>query len=229
MGTILASAIITKARDLLQDGSAIRWTDPEALRWLNEAQRYIVLQRPDASPVVANITLVAGSKQSLPAAALRLIDIIRNMGVGGSTPGNAVRVTEREILDAQVPDWHTQASSVAIKHFVYDDRNPKTFYVYPPATVNATVESVYSTSPTDIATTGTAITLDDIYEPVLLDYLMYRSYSKDAEYAGDSPRVAFHLNAVNAALGIKLKIDVAVSPKSNAPGNPNKVGPAGTA
>jgi len=221
MGTILASAVIAKARDILQDSTGIRWPDAECLRWLNEGQRYIALQRPDASATLANITLVAGTKQALPAAALRLLDVKRNMGADGATPGASIRITEQEILDAQVPDWHTQAQAASTKHYIIDERNPKAFYVYPPGVAGQKVEALYSVAPTDIAATGNAITLDDIYEPVLLDYLLYRAWSKDAEYAGDAPRAQFHLNAVNAALGIKTTIDVAFSARKNSPANPN--------
>lgn len=221
MGTILASAVITKARDILQDSTAVRWLDAEALRWLNEGQRYIALHRPDASATIANITLVVGTKQTLPASGLRLLDVKRNMGVGGATAGAPIRFVQQEVLDAQVPDWHSQTAVTALKHFTFDERAPKIFYVYPPSIINNTVEALYSVAPADIATVGTALTLDDIYEPVLLDYLLYRCFLKDAEYAGDSGRATFHLNAVNTALGVKSQADMALSPTRNSPGNPN--------
>lgn len=221
MGTILASAIITKARDVLQDSTAVRWLDAEALRWLNEGQRYIALARPDASSTIGNITLAVGTKQVLPSGGLRLLDVKRNMGVGGATPGAPIRFVAQEILDSQVPDWHSQTAVAALKHFTFDERSPKNFYVFPPSVVSNVIEALYSVAPADIASVATAITLDDIYEPVLLDYLLYRCYLKDAEYAGDGGRAVMHVNAVNAALGIKTKIDLVMSPVRNSPGNPN--------
>lgn len=226
MGTILASAIITKARDVLQDATAVRWIDAEALRWLSEGQRYITLHRPDASAITANITLVAGTKQTLPAAAMRLLDIVRNMGVGGSTPGAPIRIVDREVLDAQVSDWHTQAGITSFKHYVYDQRNPKSFYIYPPASgTSPQVEAVYTIVPAELAAVGNAINIDDIYEPVLLDYFLYRALSKNAEYAGDMNRATMYLNACNGALGIKGNVDIATSPNKNAPPyNPHSAG-----
>jgi hypothetical protein len=226
MGTILASAIITKARDILQDTSAIRWTDAEALRWLSEGQRYITLQRPDASAVVANITMVAGTKQTLPATAMRLLDVTRNMGVGGATPGAPIRIVDREVLDAQVADWHTKTGVTSFQHYVYDQRNPKSFYIYPPASgTSPTVEAIYTVVPAELAAVGNAINIDDIYEPVMLDYLLYRALSKNAEYAGNMERAVMYMQACNGALGVKAQIDIATSPNKNAPPyNPNSAG-----
>lgn len=226
MGTILASAIITKARDILQDLTAVRWTDAEALRWLSEGQRFITMQRPDANPVLANLTMVAGTKQTLPTAAMRLLDVVRNMGVGGATPGAPISLVDRQVLDAQVADWHTQTGVTSFKHYVYDQRNPKTLYVYPPASATSpTIEIIYSAVPAEIATVGTAIGIDDIYEPVLLDYFLYRALSKDAEYAGNIERAKLYFVAVNGSLGLKTTVDMATSPNKNAPPyNPNSAG-----
>lgn len=220
-GTILASVIIAKGRVILQDPTAIRWPDSELLKHLNEGQRYICAQRPDASSILGNLTLIAGTKQSLPAGETRLLDVKRNMGADGATAGAPIRLTSQEILDAQVPDWHSRAQNAVTQHYVYDERSPTNYYVFPPAVANQKIEALRSKPPTDIATVNDVITLDDIYEPLLLDYMLYRAWQKDAEYAADPQRSAFHLNAVNAALGIKIKVDMAAGPMANAPANPN--------
>ncbi len=219
MGTITGTAILANVVPVVEDLNRSRWPDPEPLNWINDGQRYIVMQRPDANAQTANIALVAGTRQSLPAAGLRLIDVTRNMGAGGATPGKAITLTERDVLDRQNPNWHASAQAAAIAHYIYDNRDPKIFFVYPAAVAGINIEAIYSTSPTDLAGLGSAISLDDIYAPILTDYLLYRMYLKDAEFVGDPSRAAFHLNAVNAALGIKTKIDVAVSPNQNLPGH----------
>ncbi len=224
MGTITGTAILNNAITLLQDPSRVRWPDPEPLNWLNDGQRYIALQRPDANAVTGNIACVLGTKQSLPATGMRLLDITRNMGATGTTPGSPVRLIDREILDAQVPTWHSQTAGTAASHYIYDNRNPKVFYVFPPLQAGINVEAIYSVAPADLAALANSITIDDIYAPVLTDYLLYRCWSKDAEYTGDTQRAAFYLNAVNAALGVKTKVDVTISPRANSAGtNPNVV------
>jgi len=186
MGTILASSIIGKARVILQDATAVRWIDDEMLGWVNEGQREIVLLKPDASVTTSAVQLVAGTRQSIPATGIILLDVVRNMG-SGSTPGRAIKQINRTILDEQIPTWHVDAPSNTALYFTYNDSSPKTFYIYPPQTSSPTsVEVVYSSAPTDCALVSSAIALDDIYAGSLIDYVLYRAYSKDAEYAGDT-------------------------------------------
>ena len=223
--TISAASIIHRATDLLQDQTSVRWPANELVRWLNDAQRAIVKVRPDAMNTTATMTLVAGSRQDLDNASLtpipaKLIEITRNMAAT-STKG-AVRLVPRQILDAQTPGWHNLSGSVNILHYVFDPRDPKTFYVYPPATTSAQLEVMYSAYPTDIvepadgalhtAVVGN-ISLPDIYADDVLNYVMARSYLKDSEYAGNSERAAGYLAMITASLGAEIAATLAVQPK----------------
>ena len=69
------------------------------------------------------------------------------------------------------------------------------------------------------AVTGN-ISLPDIYGNVLQDYILYRAYTKDSEYAGNAQRAQAHYAAFANALGIEIKATVAVAP--NPVGNPNR-------
>lgn len=226
MGTLTAQSIVDRAEQILQDATNVRWTESELLGWLNDAQRQIALARPDASVTTGNITMATGTKQSLPPAGLRLIDVIRNMGVGGATPGDAIRLVDREILDTQRPGWHAEVGVTSFKHYVHDARNPKVFYIYPPATgTSPTVEAIYSVAPTDVAGLANAITLDDIYQNPILDWVLYRAFSKDTEYAANEELAKKHLASFLSALQLKTEVDLATSPNKNAPPfNPNSAG-----
>jgi len=223
--TITAQSIIHRATDLLQDQTSVRWPANELVRWLNDAQRAIVKVRPDAMNTTATMTLVAGSRQDLDNASLtpppaKLIEITRNMAAT-STKG-AVRLVPRQILDAQTPGWHNLSGAVNILHYMFDPRDPKTFYVYPPATTSAQLEVMYSAYPTDIvepadgalhtAVVGN-ISLPDIYADDVLNYVMARSYLKDSEYAGNSERAAGYLAMITASLGAEIAATLAVQPK----------------
>jgi hypothetical protein len=229
--TIPAQSIIRRAVETLQDTTSVRWPVNELVRYLNDGQREVVLYRPDSMVTNANITCVAGSKQALPTNGAKLIEVIRN---NNGTSQRAVRMVNREILDSQTPGWHNIAGVAEVLHFMYDARDPKTFYVYPPATTAAKLDIVYSAYPTDItepadgalytAVTGN-ISLPDIYGNALLDFILYRAYMKDSEYAGNAQRAQAHYAAFNNALGNEIKATLAVAP--NPVGNPNRAAVAG--
>jgi hypothetical protein len=186
---LTVAEVLTRAGDLIQDQTNVRWPQAELLRWLNDARREIAIARPDLYATISVISLVAGTKQGIPADGARFLDAIRNMDSGGTTPLAAVRPVQREILDAQNPAWHTEASGVT-KHFMFDDRVPRSFYVYPAAAAAAKLEIAYSQTPTDITVTSTQLTQEDIYTGALVDYVCYRAFSKDATYAGNIQRAA---------------------------------------
>lgn len=224
------SDITSRARILLNDQDGTRWLDNELVSWINDAQKLIALTRPDASVSNAALTLVAGTKQSIPAAGFRLLDVVRNLAADGTTGGRSIRHVDREVLDSQDPLWHTTTTSGTIKHFIYDNRDPKNFYVYPPAIAGTKVEAMYSVAPTEIiydgtnATTiantlATNLTVSDIYLEAVLNYVMYRSYSKDAEFSQNPQLAAGYLQTVYSMLGIKTQKDVAFSPDLNSKGS----------
>ena len=222
--TISAQSLVLRVVDISQDKTSIRWPVNELIRALNDAQREIIMYRPDAMVTPATIALVAGPKQALPSNGTKLIDVPRN------TNGNAVRLTNREILDAQMPSWYTATGVTKVLHYMYDIRDPKVFYVYPPAASSgASLDIVYSALPTDVAQVGsesaeyTAVTgnigVPDIYANAVVDFMLYKIYLKDSEYAGNASRSQSHYTLFSNALGVEVKALAAVAPVSK--GNPN--------
>lgn len=222
--------IVDRARIVLNDADGIRWLDAEMLKWINDGQRVIALVRPDSCVANASLALAAGTKQALPTDGLRLLDVVRNLTAAGGG-ARAVRHVDRDVLDTQNPDWHSEAGASTIKNFIYDNRDPKTFYVYPPAEASTKVEIVYSKNPTDVtavASTGSdaLISIADIYADPLLNYVLHRAYSKDAEFAQNFQLSANYLAIFQAMLGIKTAKDAAYSPDMNSKGRTNLPNPA---
>ena len=212
-----ASYVLTRVQDILQDTTGVRWPDTELLRYLNDAQHEVVLHKPDASSDNITMSLVPGTRQRIPNNALRLLDIVRNVTSGTPPgPGHAVTLLGRGVLDAQRRGWHAQTPSVTIEHYIYDPRDPKTFYVYPPATAQARLELIVSTAPAVINTINDDIWLDSIYVNVLIDYVLYRAYSKDADFAANLDRAMTHYQAFATALGIKTQGDYGFVPRAAA-------------
>ncbi len=224
--SVLASLVLGNAVTIIQDTTNVRWPLNELTEWLNAGQREIVMSRPDANIVNGAIPLVAGSKQTLPANGFKLLDVIRN-----TAALSAIRLVQREILDAQIPNWHALPGVAAALHYMFDQRDPTIFYVYPPALVGGSVDGIYSAYPADIPIPAagaalTAITQNigvlDTFANALTDYILYRAYSKDAQYAGNGQRAMAHFTAFANALGIELKGTMQMGPtESGSVLNPN--------
>jgi len=209
MGTLTGANLISRVQDTLQDTTSVRWPEAELLRYINDAQREVVNLRPDASATTANVQLSTGTLQSIPTDGLRLIKITRNMsGTSGSATGaRSIRIVDFDILNTQEPDWNDPTVSgdathgAVVKHYAFDQDDPRRFYVYPGVAGNAYVEIVYSKSPTDLSATSSTIDVDDIFANPIVDFVLFKAYLKDSEYAGNAVRSNQHYALFNNSLG----------------------------
>jgi hypothetical protein len=199
--TILASEILDKVRTQLVDiETTQRWSDAELLQWLSDGQRVIASIEPSASSTVSIIELVAGTRQTIPTGGNMLLNVMRNIKTDGTTPGRAVRLVLRDMLDTQNPDWHAAAPSTVISNYMYDPAEREAFYVYPPASTSARLQINYSATPTEITSVSTAIGIRDIYSTALFNYVLYCAHMKDSDFAGGQQTAAAYLQMANAAL-----------------------------
>ena len=194
----------------------------ELVLWVNDAQREIALLKPDASAKNETVTLVTGTKQAIPSSGNRLLRAVRNMSAAsGGTGKRSVRLVSREVLDAQTPDWHDPtvsgdaAHTNIVKHYIYDEQNPRNFYVYPGVAGSSYLEIIYSANPTTVAQNGN-LDIPDIYANAVMNYVLYMAYMKDAEYAGNNQRAANHYQLFTASVTGKGQIDVITTPNLEA-------------
>lgn len=206
--------VLDRASVIIQDQSKVRWPQAELLKWLNDGRRELAIFRPDIYSTVAVVSLALGTRQDIPADGSRFLDAIRNMSSDGVTPLAAVRIIQREFLDALDPSWHTHAGGIT-QHFMLDERVPRTFFVYPPAIAAAKLEIAYAQSPADITDpTGTTLTREDLYTNALIDYVLYRAFSKDATFAGNQQRAAAYYSQFSNAVGQGDARDMTASPNN---------------
>lgn len=226
MGSIFADAVLAKASILLVDRTKKHWPESELLGWLNDGQLAILQYRPDAYTQVRAVQMAQGSRQSLPIADLRLLDVSRNMGQDGQTPGMACRYIDRKQLDLSNPSWHNAAASATTRHWMYDQQTPKTFWVYPPqpATSRGYLELDVSAVPPLLTITGingatstSLLALDDIWLNPLLMFTVYRAFSKDDEYTQVGRKGHMAFQEFLTSIGAKTSTDQQFDPKKNQP------------
>ncbi len=222
-GTLTGANLLSRIKDTLQDTTSVRWPEAELIRYINDAQREIVNFRPESSATTTNVQLTTGTKQTLPSAGLRLIKVVRNMSAtGGSATGKrAIRIVNPDILNTQEPDWHDPtvsgdaAHTTVVKHYMFDEDDPRNYYVYPGVAGNSFVEIVYSASPTDLTDTSSTIGVDDIYANAIIDFVLYRAYMKDAEYAGNAQRASNHYQLFTGSISQGVQSSTLLDPNND--------------
>lgn len=224
---ITASSVVRRATEILMDATSVRWSAGELVRHLNDAQRMIVVMRPDAITVTATPLLNVGALQDLDLLGLSVLPVKLfsiNRNTAATSVKKSITLVPRFMLDAQAPGWYSTPPSVNVEHYMYDARDPKTFYVYPPATALAQVEIGYSGYPALIAEPASTLatysdvtgnlSVPDLYEGAVLDLILYRAYSKDSEFAANAVRAQGHKSAAEAALGVEISTTLASQPQT---------------
>jgi hypothetical protein len=217
--SVTVQSVIDRVQAVLQDTTGVRWpVTGELVLWVNDAQREIALLKPDASAVNTTVTLATGTKQEIPSGGNRLLKVVRNMSASNGGAGKrAIRLVDLSVLDSQTPNWHDPATTGdaahtnVVKHYSYEESNPRNFYVYPGVNGNAYVELVYSANPATV-TLSDNLSIPDIFANAIMNYVLYMAYMKDAEFAGNQQRAGSHYQLFTASVTGKGQIDAITNP-----------------
>lgn len=223
---MLASDIFKRVLEILQDNKARRWTLPELCMWINDALREIALQKPTAVSRTIQMDLDEGTLQALPEDYLSFIKPVRNM-VGGK-PGRTISTIHAATLDAQQPDWHSGRHvrfRPEVRHFVFDEADPRVFYCYPGNTGTGRIEVIAAREPDPVVPTGAGdamssydveMDIQSIYSNPIIDFVLFRAYAKDSQNAGAAQRAVLYYQQFANSLGIKAQVDGFSNPKYKA-------------
>lgn len=205
--------IIDQADLLLVNIGNTRWSKEELLGWFNAGVAAVVKRRPDVNVINTTFVCAQSTRQELSANALRLVDVHKNVA------GIGIQSIDRDSMDTLVPNWHDDSEPTdEVTHFLYDDRQPKAFYLYPCPKSGHQINISYSAAPAPVVVTdfvnGTQESpLNSAYDEPILDFMIYRACSKDSEFS-NSQRAMAHFQAFQNALSDKTNADTGMSPNN---------------
>lgn len=212
--------ILLNAQIVLNDlGAAKRWPLTELLGWVNEAASRICAAKPNANVEPRTLSLVPGAQQSIPAGTTHLVRVLSSLVPTRS----AVTIVSRQLLDGFSLGWQDPATFPAtdyVRHVILDPADPETFLVFPPNDGTGQIECEMAVTPTVIPTPSPAddiaayvdpIPLGDQFQTAILDYVLYRAFSKDAGLPGAGNRALSHFQAFQVAIGEKIRQDMTMN------------------
>lgn len=197
---MIVSEVLDRARIILQDAEAIYWEESELPKWLSDGRLEAYRLRPDLFEVSEPFTCAEGARQHLPGGARVLFDVPRNV----SAPRQrAITVADAGALGRVRPSWRSQGKAQEIRHFLYDERSPGQFDVYPPARAGVVIELSYAKVPAAVtqADGNKDLAEEGAHAPALVDYVLYRAFLKEADTVpAFHQRAAQHLAACQSTL-----------------------------
>lgn len=218
--TTSAQTVIKDCQVALNDLDGVRWPASDLVAYLNDGQRDLVIARPDANPVMSAFVPVAGARQTLPALATVLIDVVRN----SSGTKRSIRKVDASTLDTFNRDWRSTAGVTEFVHYCFDPRDPRAFELYPPsAAAGASVELLHGAYPTDVPlpsgdgkayTTVTGnLSVADQWKTAIYNYIMSRAFARDIESGGNVAMATAYMQAFTGLLGAQLQAAQAIAPQ----------------
>ena len=184
----------------LQDAERVRWPLAELAAYVDAGQLHILTKAPYAACVERTLTLAEGSRQSVPADCLGMLEALCN----AEGKQRAITQVSRADMDAANPRWERTSAGREVVHVIQDARTPMLFQVWPPAREGARIRVLLALRPVSVGADATgALTLREEFHEALRHYVLYRAWSKDAEFASNAQLATVHLQACFEALGVQ--------------------------
>ena len=170
---------------LMNDVGSVRWPTAERLMWINDGQRELVTFKEDANAKTAVLSMTVGARQSLG----NMTDCYKILTVRASSTNRAVLPCDRSVLDVFSPDWMAAANNEPIRNWMPDE-SPMAIWVYPSRLTAGDQALITYVAYPPTVTQSDNLGVRDAYATNVLNYMIYRAYSKDAEFGGNTELAA---------------------------------------
>jgi hypothetical protein len=184
--------IIDEARYVINDtdsvGGGYRQSDAELLGYVNGALKECAAIQPALFSSVGDVTCVVGQcEQGITFSdAVALLEVLCIHGGAALTP------FDLNTMNAYNPGWRSDTAATA-RQWSRFPNDPLKFYVYPKAPATAQIVDVrYVRVPVEYSIGDTISEVPDVLRPALVEYVVYRSESKNAESVANGRAAAFY-------------------------------------
>jgi hypothetical protein len=200
----LCSALLGVVSQQLQDVTGITWDATAVLLpYLNMAVKEIANKVPESSPASIDVPLLPGVRQALPPGSIFLIDAEGNISIDGSLQ-SAIRIIAKEVIDSALPDWRVWPTNDEVLLVARDERNPLTYYTFPPQPVATTrrITLVISSHKPDVTDVSQPFPLPLAYVPAAINYVIYMALREETTIPGAQAKSAACYQQFMQDLGI---------------------------
>lgn len=208
---MIGNALIERVSKTLFDETQVIWAKPELIAYLSNALLAVTTIKPNAYVPTVRFRMAKGTEQVLPDDAKTLRAAYRNLGATGVTPGRAVRLIAKAEMDRADPDWHNAPQTAEVECYMYDEANPKVFWVSPPQKFPPQyLEIAYAGVPPAYTDADTDLPISDDYSDAIYYYVLAQCYSKNSG-SQQPAKAAEYLNLHMQALGMNAQTQAAIS------------------
>lgn len=182
MSALTVSDIFTRVQRLFGDESAVQVTEADCIRWINDAQREVVMQHEGLLAKEGTLSSVAGTAEyTLPTDLFTLTHVsYKQPGSGSFYP---LRFMPVAAMNAYAGGWDGTDFPNGVPQIYTKDENTKIIlYPRPDATGTNNIKLVYSRYPTDLTSSASPIDLPDYYHGYVEHFCLMKAYEMDEDW-----------------------------------------------
>lgn len=210
---MIASEILDRVSMQLDDQTRTRWTEAMLLNYLTDAMRQMSLERPDSHSTVIVQHLVQGSnRQTIPTGMAKLLRVVRNMGIDGTTPGQFVTATTRDAMETLCTGWVPNAQFDEIDQYAFVQATPQNYWVWPTPSAYAYLELECCADVAQLTAMNATIPFISIWSEPLREYVLYRAFSQNGASQADQARAVAHLQQFYVMIGNEAQARILGNP-----------------
>lgn len=167
------STLITECRNELIDTGGVRWTNAEFIEYANAFFKELGKLAPSEVTARVTLALAAGAFQTLPDAYDALVELTTN------SVGTSMREVDYPSLKAALT-WSTETATSA-GPLEWARIAGAEFAVYPAVASGGANVTAIVIDPPAVTAVGDTVALSDATLAAMVQYMVYRARSKDAE------------------------------------------------
>ncbi|QUO23831.1 hypothetical protein KEH57_09530 [Burkholderia cenocepacia] len=211
----LVDEVSALLNDAEPDFANIRWTRDEVREYATDAALQVATLRPELFEHTETLMLSPGERQSLPDDTMfeRIDGTLNDKGELMGRPYRADATVSR-VASRWFGDWSSrcaccvEARTYVLESWTFDPAIPSTFFVAPPVPPGKPVRVLAVLSRVPAATDeDDAIAIDPRFHNALIEFMLYRAFSKDEDSQASVARSERHKQHFYEMLGLQRQAE----------------------
>ncbi|SAK62632.1 hypothetical protein AWB76_03283 [Caballeronia temeraria] len=191
----------------------IRWTEAELIEYANDGAAQVASLRPDDFASSQELTLQPGARQTLPNDATHFYRVDGTLdqyggvvGMPSATDYGATRIAASYFDDLACAACRSGAYTV--RSFSFDPTSSRSFFVDPPVPAGKPVKIMVTyAAALARAQADDPLPLPERYHNAVIEWMLYRAFSKDTESASAASHAQEHFGAFNTLVAASQQVD----------------------
>ncbi len=169
--------VLTSVKRQFGDESGVQITDSDIIRWVDDAQREVMMNNPEINAAVVSINITAGQPLYPVLVNVPDIDTIHSVHFDGAILRNMTFLQAQEYIIKNNSDVHR-----GVPTFWYEYAGTINLWPVPETSLIGGMKIFYSAAPAEITTVGQTLSIPDSYFNAMVTFCLKQAMNMDENF-----------------------------------------------